>query len=213
METVKGKKNNGKNFARVFDIKRLVTMAMLGGVAVVLMQFSTPLWFAPPFYELDLSEIPVLIGSFAMGPVAGIIIEFIKIMLDLVISGTKTMFVGEFANFLMGCSLVVTSSLVYNYKKTKEAAAMGLAAGTICLVVVASILNAYVLLPTYAIAFKLDFETLIAMGTEVNPIIKNLKTFIILAVAPFNLVKGLLSSLITFLLYKKISSIIKSFNY
>lgn len=204
------KKSKTRN--RESNIRKLVTISMLGAVSVVLMLFSTPIWFAPPNYKLDLSEVPVLIGSFAMGPIAGVTIEFLKIMLNLIIDGTDTMFVGEFANFIMGCAIVVPSTIIYNYKKNKKSAIIGMLIGTAIMTIVASVLNAYILLPVYAKAFKMPIDALIGMGTKVNPKVTDLKTFIILAVAPFNLVKGLVSSLLTFLLYKKISTFIKGFN-
>ena len=91
----------------------LVQIGMLAGIAVVLMLFDIPLPFAPSFYQIDLSELPVLIGAFAMGPMAGVLIELIKVLLNLVINGTDTAFVGEFANFLIGCALIVPAALVY----------------------------------------------------------------------------------------------------
>ena len=91
----------------LLSVRGITTIAMLSAIALVLMLFEIPLWFAPSFYEIDLSEVPVLIGAFALGPVAGIVIEFIKILLNLLINGTATVFVGEFANFLIGASLVV----------------------------------------------------------------------------------------------------------
>src|SRR5690606_16298780 len=95
----------------LLSVKSMTIMALLGAISVVLMLFEVPLWFAPPFYELDFSEVPVLIGAFALGPVAGIIIEMLKILLNLVITGTDTAGVGELANFLIGCSFIVPASM------------------------------------------------------------------------------------------------------
>jgi riboflavin transporter FmnP len=196
----------------ITSTRGLTTMAMLSGIAVILMYvLEIPLWFAPGFYKLDFSEIPVLIGAFALGPAAGIIIEFIKILLNLLIDGTNTVFVGEFANFLIGCSLVIPSAVIYYRGKTRKAAVIGLAVGTIAMILVGSILNAYLLLPVYAKVF-VPMDSLIAMGTQVNPAITGLSTFVLYAVAPFNLIKGVIVSLITLLLYKKVSCIIKGFH-
>jgi len=194
----------------VFTIRSLTIMAMLAAIAFVLMFFEIPLWFAPYFYELDFSEVPVLIGAFALGPIAGVVIELVKILLNIVIRGTDTAGIGELANFLIGCSLVVPSVLIYQKKKSKKAAVIGLASGTIFMVVIGSVLNAYVLLPVFAYFYGAPLESLIEIGTKVNPSITNLSTFVLYAVAPFNLLKGIVVSIITILLYKRLSIIIKS---
>ena len=96
----------------------MAKVGVLSAMATVLMLFEFPLPIAPSFYELDFSEVAVLIGSFALGPLAGVLIEFIKILINLLINGTDTLFVGELANFLMGCAFVLPAALVYCRKKT-----------------------------------------------------------------------------------------------
>ena len=182
---------------------------MLSAIAVVLMLFEIPLPFAPAFYEIDFSEVPVLVGCFAMGPAAGVAIEFLKILLNFAINGTATAGVGEIANFLIGCSLVVPAALIYKFKKTRTGAIVGMAAGTVFMTAVGCLLNAFVLLPTYAVAFGMPIDGLVQMGTAVNSAIDSLTTFVLFAVAPFNLLKGVLVSLIVFLIYKKISPVFK----
>lgn len=191
-------------------IRTMAQIGMLSAIAVVLMLFEIPLPFAPAFYEIDFSEVPVLIGCFAMGPMAGASIEFIKILLNLAINGTVTAGVGEFANFLIGCALVLPAGFIYKYKRTKTGAMMGMAAGTIFMTVIGCFLNAYLLLPTYAKAFGMPIDGLVEMGTAVNGSITSLSTFVIFAVAPFNLLKGALVSVIVLLIYKKISPILKA---
>ncbi len=193
----------------LLGIRSVTVIGLLSAIAIVLMLFEIPLGFAPSFYKIDLSEVPVLIGAFALGPVAGIVIEAIKILSNLLIDGTITAGVGEAANFIIGCALVVPSAIIYQKTKTKKSAIIGLIVGTITLVVIGSALNAYVLLPTFAKAFHMDLDVLVAMGTAVNPAITSLNTFVLFAVAPFNLIKGVVVSVITMILYKKISSIIK----
>ena len=202
--------NNRQKTGSVLSTRSLAIMAMLAGMSVILMLFEIPLWFAPPFYELDFSEVPVLIGAFALGPVAGVIIELLKILLNLVITGTQTAGVGELGNFLIGCSLVLPATIIYYRKKTFKTAVIGLMVGSICMVILGNFMNAFILLPAYAYFFNMPIEALIAMGTKVNPAIDNLSTFIFLAVTPFNLLKGVAVSLITLLLYKRVSSGIKS---
>lgn len=202
--------NKKEKAISLLSIKSLTTMSILGAIAVVLMLFEIPLWFAPPFYELDFSEVPVLIGAFALGPMAGVIIESIKILLNFVITGTITAGIGELANFLIGCSFVVPAAIIYYKNKTLKSAIKGLIIGTVCMVILGSFMNGFVLLPAYAYFMKIPVDALIAMGTEVNPSINNMSTLILYAVAPFNLLKGVLVSLITLLIYKRISRVIKS---
>lgn len=199
-------KTNEKSKAKV---RYMVQMGMLAAISVVLMLFEIPLPFAPSFYEIDFSEVPVMIGCFTMGPLAGVIIELLKILLNFAINGTTTAGVGEFANFLIGCALVIPAAIIYKRRRTKSGAVIGMAAGTLFMTVVGCFLNAFVLLPTYAKAFGMPMDALIEMGSAVNGYITNLTTFALFAVAPFNLLKGFLVSLIVFLIYKKISPILK----
>lgn len=189
--------------------RNMVSIAMLAAVAVVLMLFEFPLPFLPPFYKLDASELPVIIGAFAMGPWAGVLIELIKVLLNLLIDGTTTVFVGEFANFLIGCSYVVPASLVYYYRKSKKNAVIGLIVGTMTCAVVGCLLNAYLLLPAYSKAFHMEIDALIAMGTAANKAIDSMLTFVLFATAPLNILKCGMVSVITMLIYKPISRILK----
>ncbi len=189
---------------------KLTQIGMLSAVSVVLMLIEFPLPFlAPGFYKLDFSEVPVLIGCFSMGPLAGAIIELIKILLNLVINGTDTACVGELANFVIGCAFILPAGWIYRWKHSRKGALLGMAAGTLTLTVLGCFINAYVMLPTYAAAFHLPIDQLIAMGTAVNANIDNLFSFVVLAVAPFNFIKGVLVSAIVFCIYKKISPILK----
>lgn len=190
-------------------IRTMVSVGMLGAISVVLMLFEFPLPFvAPSFYELDFSEVPILIGAFAFGPAAGVMTELVKILLNLVINGTDTAFVGEFANFVIGCALVLPASLIYKRKKCRKSAVGGLAVSVVVMTVAGMFMNALVLIPFYAKAF-MPMEVIIEMGQAVNPGINSIWTFVVLAVAPFNLIKGILVSVITMLLYKHISPILK----
>ena len=190
--------------------RMIVCVGMLAGISTILMLFEFPLPFlAPGFYELDFSEVPILIGAFALGPVAGVLTELVKVLLNLVINGTQTPFVGEFANFVMGCAFVVPASVIYKRKKNRQHAMLGLAAGTVIMSVAAVFINALVLLPAYAKAFGMPVDAFVQMGTAINPAINGIWTFVLLAVAPFNLIKGVLVSVITVLLYKHISPILK----
>lgn len=194
---------------RKIEIRELTIIGMLGAIATVLMLFEIPLPFAPPFYEIDFSEVPVLIGCFALGPVAGVLIEFVKILLNLIINGTATAGVGELANFCIGCSFCIPAGIIYKRKKSKKGAMVGLISGTLIMTFLGCFINAYIMLPTYAKAFQIPIDGLIEMGTKVNASITDLFTFVMFAVVPFNLLKGILVSVVVMLIYKKISPIIK----
>lgn len=190
-------------------VRNLVKIGMLSAVAVILMVFEIPLPFAPAFYKIDFSEVPVLIGCFALGPAAGAAIELVKILLHMIISGTQTAGVGDLANFLIGCAFVVPAGMLYRKRHTRNGALAGMAVGTLIMTAAGCLLNAYVLLPAYAKAFSMPIEALVEMGTAVNSQITSVMGLVLLAVVPFNLLKGILVSLIVLLLYKKISPVFR----
>lgn len=195
------------NENRLLSTKNVVLMGMFGALAGVLMIFEVPLPFiAPSFYGLDLSEVPILVGTFALGPVAGAVMEVVKILVKLVLKPTSTGFVGEFANLMIGCSLIIPAGLIYRFRKTKKGAVTGMAVGTVVMAVVGVVLNALVMVPFYSNFMPLD--TIIKAGAAINPAISNVWTFAIICVGPFNIIKGVVVSLVTALVYKRISVII-----
>lgn len=193
---------------KYLDTRNVAQIGVLGAVSFVLMMLEFPLWFAPGFYQLDLSELPVLVGAFAMGPLAGALIELVKVVLYFFLHGSSTFGVGDLANFIIGCSLVVPASLIYTHKKSKKHAVAGMAVGTLTMTAAGSLINAFVLLPLFAAVAGLPMEKLIGMGAAVNPSIHGLTTFVLFAVVPFNILKGTVVSLLTILIYKKVSPIL-----
>lgn len=186
----------------------IAKIAVLSAIAFVLMFFEFPLPFAPAFYKLDFSEVAVLMGGFALGPAAGVIIEALKIVLNVLFQGSTTAYVGELANFAMGCAFVVPAAFIYKHYKSRKNALIGMLVGTLCMAIVGSALNAAVLLPMYSVLYGMPMDTLIAMGTAIIPLIHDIWTFVIFAVVPFNLVKGIIVSAITFAAYKHVSPIL-----
>ena len=196
---------------KVFTTKNLVLMAMFSALAAVLMLWEFPIPFiAPNFYEIDLSEISILVGSFIMGPVSGVIMEAIKIILKLLIKGTSTAYVGDFANFCIGVCLVVPASIIYQKHKTKKNAFIGMLAGTLFMAVAGVVLNYFVMIPFYVKAFGMPLEAIIGAGAKIQPLVTNKLSFTIVCVAPFNIVKGIIVSLVTALIYKHISAFVKT---
>lgn len=196
---------------KIFTTKNIVLMAVFSALATVLMLLEFPIPFiAPSFYEIDLSEIPILIGSFIMGPVAGVILEAVKILLKLLIKGTSTAYVGDLANFFIGCCFVIPASIIYKHKKSKKSALIGMTVGTFLMATVGVIINYFVLLPFYVKAFGMPLDSIIEAGAAINSFVSNKLTFVIICVAPFNILKGFIDGLITALIYKRISIFIRS---
>lgn len=199
---------------KMLPTRKVAMIGMFSAIATLLYLFDFPLPFAPTFYKLDFSEIPIMIGSFAFGPVAGVMMEFVKVLLKLCLKGTNTAFVGDLANFVVGCSLILPASAVYEFVKTKKGALFGVIAGTITLTVFGSAFNAIYLIPTFAnmyFAASSDdpLGKIVAMGTAINPAITDVTTLVLFAVVPMNLLKGGIVSVVTMFVYKPLSVIIK----
>lgn len=193
------------SIAGVRNTKYLTVCGMLGALAMLLHIFDFPVPFAPGFYKLDFSEIPVMIGAFMLGPVGGIVIELVKILLKLVIKGTSTAFVGDLANFVVGCSFVIPASVIYHRNKSRKTAMAGLIAGTVVMTVFGSVFNAVYLIPTFATLYGMPLDAIVGMGSAINPSIDSVWTLAAFAVAPLNILKGVMISVPTMLLYKRIS--------
>ncbi len=192
------------------NVKWMVKVSMLGAVAMVLMLLEFPIPFiAPPFYEFDFSEVPVLIGAFSLGPIAGVVIELVKVLLNLFVNGTITACVGEFANFLMGISFVLPAGLVYKKHKDKKHAALGLSLGSLFMVILGYLINLYILIPTYGKALGIPIEAFVSTGSSIYPPVDSLWKMVLLCVVPFNTLKVISASAVTMLIYKHISPILK----
>ena len=187
------------------NAKYIAVCAMCSALAGLLMLLEIPMPFAPSFYKIDLSELPVLFCGFCLGPVAGVISEFIKVVIKLLLKGTNTAFVGDFANFAVGCSLVLPASVIYHLKKSKSGAVAAAAAGTLCMTVFGSAFNAFYLLPKFSQLFGMPMDAIIEIGRAVNPAIDSVGRLVLFAVVPLNLLKGTVVSLLTFALYKRVS--------
>lgn len=200
--------NNSVSKRKVLTTANIAKIAILSAIAYVLMLIEFPLPFAPSFYKFDFSEVAVLLGGFAMGPAAGVIIEAVKVLLNLLFNGTVTMGIGELANFLIGCSLVVPASLIYKKHKTKKNALIGMIVGTLVMTIVGVLLNWIVLIPAFIKIAGYPEDAIIGMGQAIFPFIHNIFTLVIACVTPFNLFKGVVVSLITTILYKHVSPIL-----
>ena len=195
-----------KELHKVGRSRRICIIAICGAIAAVLHIMDFPLLFlAPEFYKLDFSELPVMLCGFYLGPSAAVFCEVIKILLKLLLKGTSTAFVGDFANFVVGCSLVLPASIIYHTRKSRNSALFGSIVGTLVLTFIGSLFNAVYLLPKFSQLYGIPMDAIIAMGAAINGGITNVYSFVMLAVAPLNLIKGTMISTLTILLYKKVA--------
>jgi len=189
------------------NTRYITKIGMLSAIAVILMFFEVPLPMMPIFLKLDVSELPAIIGAFVFGPMAGVAIEFIKNLLHAV--NTQTMGIGEIANFLVGVAFVLPAGYLYQRYHSHNGAAIALVAGTFSMMFFASLLNYFILLPVYQVVLHFPLDQIIQMGTVANPQIVDLKSFIALAIAPFNMIKGIVMSLLTLVIYRKLFSVLE----
>ena len=190
----------------VSPARRITIIAVCSAIAAVLHMLDFPLLFlAPEFYKLDFSELPVMLCGFYLGPSAAVACEAVKIILKLLLKGTSTAFVGDFANFAVGCSLVLPAVIIYHIHKTRHSAFWGLVVGTVVLTIFGSAFNGIYLLPKFSQLYGIPLDAIIGMGSKINAGIHSVSTFVMLAVAPLNLIKGFSISFLTLLLYKRVA--------
>ncbi|GAA0065293.1 MAG: ECF transporter S component [Clostridium perfringens] len=174
---------------KTLNTNRFIKLSLLSAIAVILMYIDFPVIPIFPWLKIDLSDVPALMGAFAFGPLAGVIIELMKNLLILIVKGTGTGFVGELANFLVGVALVWPAALVYKKNKTKKTAILGMVLGGLCIEVVGILANVYLLLPAYGMAMSKA----------------ELMQYVTVGLIPFNGIKSILVCGITYALYKKVS--------
>lgn len=186
--------------------RRVAVIGVCAAIAGLLCLLEVPLLFlAPEFYRLDLSEIPVLLCGFYLGPSATVACEGVKILVKLLLKGTTTAYIGEFANFLVGCFFALPASLWYHIHHSRHRAVAGLAVGTVCMTVLGSGFNALYLLPKFADLYGLPLDSILAMGTRLHSGVRDVFSFVLLCVVPLNLIKGLVVSGLTLVLYKRLA--------
>ncbi|MBU5486091.1 ECF transporter S component [Clostridium sp. MSJ-11] len=192
-------------------LNKSIKITLLSVIAFLIMYIELPIPFFPEFLKIDVSDIPALIGAFAFGPLEGIIIELIKNILHGVFA-TKTAFIGEVANFLVGAVIVGTSGIIYRGNKTKKSAILALAIGSIAMSIAAAMVNYYVLLPLYEKVLNVPIQASVELASKVNPMVTDLWTFILWTIVPFNLIKGVFVSIITLGMYKSVSPMLHKEN-
>ena len=190
----------------VTPARRICIIAICSALAMVLHVLDFPVPFlAPPFYKLDFSEVPVLLCGFYLGPSSAVACEGVKILLKLLVKGTSTAFVGDLANFVVGCSFVLPAIIFYHAHKSRHSAVIGLILGTASMAILGSAFNAVYLVPKFSQLYGLPLDAIIGMGTAIWPVVTDLSTFAFFCVAPLNVFKGVMVSVPTVLLYKKVA--------
>ena len=183
------------------SVATMTRIAILAAAASILFLIEIPI---VAFYKLDLSNIPVLLGAFSMGPVPGLVILAIKSAIGLLHSSSAG--VGELADFVMGAALVLPAAIIYHRNKNRKNAIIGMAVGTVCMVVVGVLMNKWVMLPFYMGAFHMDMDGIIR-AAKVSGVDSEWK-LLLLVTGPFNLLKGVVLSIVTALIYKPLSPVL-----
>ena len=199
-------KNKTNILTQKIGVRQLVTIAVAAAVSFVLMLLEFHLPIAPEFIKLDLSDIPALVLAFTFGPLTGVLTELVKNLLHLFV--TKSAGVGELSNFLLGCAFVLPAGLIYKRSKTRKNALLAMLAGTLCFSLMGIFSNYRIMFPFYTKVSGIPMEAIVAMCQKILPFVDSEFKVILLSVTPFNLLKGILVSVVTFLLYKRLSPIL-----
>lgn len=200
---------------RLFSTSSLVKIGLLSALSFALMYLDeiflplTSLIF-PGFLKLDIADVPALIAGFAMGPLAGVFVALIRNVIYFM-TKSSTAGVGSAANFITAISLIIPATLIYQRFHSRKGALIGMLAGTVSMTIIMAVTNYYFFIPLFAQVMGYPLEAVIGLGSKVNPMIVDLRSFVIFATAPFNLLKGIVVSLITFAIYKHISKLFKKF--
>ena len=188
---------------KTLSVQYLTRIAVLTALSSILFMISIPI---VAFYSLDLSNLPVLLGAFSMGPVAGLIILGLKSLIGCLTS--STMYVGELADFIMGAAFVLPAALIYQRNKSRKGALIGMITGTVALILAGCLTNAYLLIPFYMKAFGMPMEAIIGMCAQALPFVDTELNVILFVTAPFNLLKGVVLCILTYMIYKPLSPLL-----
>ena len=205
------KANGSMHPKKKVKTNHITVTAMLSALAFVLMYIEISVPVMPSFVKFDFSDLPALIGAFALGPIYGVVIELVKNVLHLIVS--QSMFIGELSNFILGAIFTFVAGLIYKQHKTKHMALIGGLSGAVIMGIVSIFSNLLIVYPVYvAVYFGGDVQTCINMYQVITPFIhlNSLLQCLLIFNLPFTVVKGLIDVLITFAVYKKISPVIKS---
>ena len=189
-----------RNTNTMFNLTRC---GLLSAMAVILFYIEIPV---VAFYKLDLSTLPAILAGFAMGPWQGLAVIIIKNLVHML--GTSTACVGELADILMSCAFVIPASLIYRRQKSRKGALKAMLLGSVAMVIVSVLVNYFILIPAYQVLMNLPLDVIIGMGQAVFSFIDNTVKLVIFITAPFNILKAVVLSFVTYLLYKRVSPLL-----
>lgn len=192
------------------NVRTMIFVAMLGVVSTILMTFNFSIPLAPGFLKFDIAEIPALFAGFFIGPVGGIGVIMVKIVIKIITQGTDTAFVGEMMNVMGSVCFVLPASLIYRWKHTKKGAVIGMTVSSILVSIAFIFINMYIAFPLYSKLYGMPMDAIIGMGTAVNPHINNLMTLMLFSVFPFNLIKHGVTLALTYLIYKRAGNTLRN---
>ena len=190
----------------------MAIIAIMGSLGALLMLWNFPIGIAPAFYKLDLSDVPCLIGSFALGPLCGVLIVLVKVLIKLLLKPTSTAFVGEITVFCISAVYCLSASLIYQQQKNRRNAIKALIISSLIMTFVACAGNYFFIIEAYVQLYDISMETILAMGQAIFPAVDDKLSFVLCCVLPFNLIKCGITDVVTFLLYKRISPLLKGIN-
>lgn len=190
-------------------VKKIAFIGLMGAVSAVLMLLRFPIPFMPPFLSFDLSGVMEMMGGLMFGPLEALCIIVVKILLQLVMQGSMSLGTGELQNFILSSAYVLPAVLIYHRKKTKKSAIVGMTVSSIVVAVVAVIKNLYLIIPFYVKLFGMSMDDIISMCSAVNPAMKDTMSLVIFGLVPFNLIKYGATSVVTFIIYKRLSGVIR----
>ena len=202
-----GKKKELENSR--MKVKKIAFIGLMGAVSAVLMLLRFPIPFMPPFLSFDLSGVMEMMGGLMFGPLEALCIIVVKILLQLVMQGSMSLGTGELQNFILSSAYVLPAVLIYHRKKTKKSAIVGMAVSSIIVAVAAVITNLYLIIPFYVKLFGMSMDDIISMCSAVNPAMKDTMSLVIFGLVPFNLIKYGATSVVTFIIYKRLSGVIR----
>lgn len=190
-------------------VKKIAFIGLMGAVSAVLMLLRFPIPFMPPFLSFDLSGVMEMMGGLMFGPMEALCIIVVKILLQLVMQGSMSLGTGELQNFILSSAYVLPAVLIYHRKKTKKSAIIGMTVSSVIVAVVAVITNLYLIIPFYVKLFGMSMDDIISMCSAVNPAMKDTVSLVIFGLVPFNLIKYGATSVVTFIIYKRLSGVIR----
>lgn len=188
------------------SVQKLTVLAMFAAISTLLMYVEVPLPFLPPFLKLDISGVPILIAAFMFGPASAVTVTAAKDLVHLL--STQTGGVGELADFLILSSFVIVAGLIYRHKKSKRNVYLAVGLGSLVMAITGVLANKFLLIPFFSKV--MPFEAIIGACNAINPAIDSLNTYLLFGAFPFNLIKAFIVSMLTFVIYKRLSTFIKS---